>query len=99
MAENDVITVPEKYTGDKSKQIETGSNLGDQGGVGYGQEQYAIIKVDIKNVGGFFDVISSVPAHKPRTMWDSIKIYINGATKRFYIYDFKNHNWMYTALT
>lgn len=54
---------------------------------------------DLKNVQNFFDVVDTVPTHVPKSFWDSRKIYVNGATKREYVYDFKNRAWYYSALT
>jgi len=55
--------------------------------------------IDIKDVQGFFDVIEAAPTHSPKTMWDSIKIYVNGTDYFLYIYNFKNRTWYKSTLT
>lgn len=55
--------------------------------------------VDIAQIVGFFEVVSTVPTGVPSRLVDQIKIYKNGGTIRLYIYDYKNHAWRYSALT
>jgi len=59
-------------------------------------------RVDVQSLNGFFEVVSAVPTHIPKGLWDSIKIYSNGGTRRLYIYvtDAAGSGaWRYTALT
>lgn len=52
----------------------------------------------IENITGGFEVVGAVPDGIPKKFWDSVKIYINGGTKRIYFY-VKDVGWLYTALT
>ena len=47
----------------------------------------------------FLIPVSVVPTGQPRLTMGRIVLYINGATKRLYIYDQKGNAWHYTALT
>lgn len=40
-----------------------------------------------------------VPTGTPRVWWQRIQRYVNGATRRLYIYDEVNESWHYTTLT
>lgn len=55
--------------------------------------------IDIQNITGFVQVVSAVPSGNPKTLFDQFKIYINGGTLRFYMYDNVNNSWRYTTLT
>ncbi len=46
-----------------------------------------------------YRVVSSVPTTAPRNFYESIVIYVSGATKRLYVYNAKVGTWYYTALT
>lgn len=48
---------------------------------------------------GFLEVVETIPTEEPSHPLKKMKIYISGATKRLYIYDNKNHNWLYVDLT
>lgn len=48
---------------------------------------------NIKDIVGFFEVLTSVPTFVPKTFYDSIKIY-NGA---IYIFNFKTNTWVSTS--
>lgn len=52
----------------------------------------------LQNIIGFIQVVSVIPAGLPKTFYDSIKIYKNGATQRLYVYA-TGVGWLYTALT
>lgn len=49
--------------------------------------------IELMNIEGFFEVVDTIPTHTPRNLWDQIKIYKNGITKSFYVYDYKNNEW------
>lgn len=55
--------------------------------------------VDIQNIINFVQVVSTAPTATPRNFWEQIKLYINGATYRLYIYDNITNNWRYATLT
>lgn len=55
--------------------------------------------IDIQNITGFVQVVSTTPAGFPKNMFDQVKIYINGGTLRLYVYDYANNAWRYTTLT
>lgn len=47
----------------------------------------------------FLSPVSAAPTHIPEHPLDSFTLYINGATKRLYIFDTSTNTWLYTALT
>lgn len=55
-------------------------------------------QTNIRNLTGFFEVVSTIPTQIPKKFWDSIKIYVNGGTTRLYIYA-GTSGWLYTTLT
>ncbi len=56
-------------------------------------------QVDIGNILGMIEVVSAVPTSKPRNLYQQVKIYRNGTTKRLYVYNYKADAWYYVALT
>jgi len=46
-----------------------------------------------------FRVVSSEPTTAPRNYYESIVIYVSGATYRLYTYDEVNSAWRYATLT
>lgn len=46
-----------------------------------------------------FRVVAVVPTRAPRTYYESIVLYVSGATKRLYVYNEVAGTWNYTALT
>lgn len=46
-----------------------------------------------------FRIVAAVPTRAPRTYYESIVIYVSGATKRLYVYNEVAGTWNYTALT
>lgn len=56
-------------------------------------------RINLSDILGAIEVISTAPTHTPRDMYDQLKLYINSTTYRLYIYDYVNHNWRYVALT
>lgn len=55
--------------------------------------------VDLKNIQSLFEVVDAVPTHTPHAVYDQVKIYVSGGTKRLYIYDYKTPAWLYAGLT
>lgn len=51
------------------------------------------------DVFGLFETVSAVPAGIPQTVYDQVKIYVNGATLRLYWYDSVAHVWHYVTAT
>lgn len=58
-----------------------------------------IPQYNIYDDGNFLKAISSVPTTPPVNALDKFRLYINGATKRLYVYDTINSSWLYTTLT
>lgn len=52
-------------------------------------------RVSVKNLVEFFEIVSVAPTHRPRTPWEQIKLYVNGATYRIYFYDYKAKAWRF----
>ena len=48
---------------------------------------------------GLFETVSAAPSGVPHDVFDQFKIYKNGATLRFYVYDVANRVWRYATLT
>lgn len=55
--------------------------------------------VRVETVFGAIPQVTTAPTWTPRTFKDGFAYYVSGATYRFYVYDFTNHAWRYTALT
>lgn len=55
--------------------------------------------VNIKNINDFIEVVSVIPTHTPQNFYEQIKIYINGATYRIYVYNNIQNSWRYAILT
>ena len=55
--------------------------------------------VNIAQIIGLFEVVDTVPSNVPSRLFDQVKIYKNGSTKRLYVYDYSNHAWYYVGLT
>jgi hypothetical protein len=57
-------------------------------------------KIDFINITGQIRTVSAIPNNKPnKSLFEQIRIYKSGATKRLYIYDFVNNEWDYSSLT
>lgn len=56
-------------------------------------------RINLADILGTIEVVSTAPSYTPRDMYDQVKLYINSTTYRLYIYDNVNHNWHYVALT
>ena len=46
-----------------------------------------------------YETVSSTPSAAPDGISDQIKIYVNGADFRLYIYDFTNTTWRFVTFT
>ena len=64
------------------------THIGDAGGQLY-----------VKSLFGFFETVSTAPSGVPKTTYDQIKIYVNGATYRLYWYDSVGNAWHYVTAT
>lgn len=51
------------------------------------------------DIEGLFETVSVAPTAVPKSPYDQIKIYVNGATLRFYWYDNTAHVWHYVTAT
>lgn len=56
-------------------------------------------QIYIRSIFGSFETVSVAPTTIPRTTCDQFKIYVNGATLRFYMYDTVAGLWHYVTLT
>ena len=56
-------------------------------------------KMQVFNLLGMIETVSSVPTAVPTTLFQQIKIYSSGGTNRLYIFDVTNQAWKYTSLT
>lgn len=57
------------------------------------------VRPRINSLGGYIEVVSSIPTTAPTNFEQSIKIYVSGGTKRLYLYDTTNNAWIYATLT
>jgi hypothetical protein len=55
--------------------------------------------IHLRNLFGMISVMDAVPTYIPKRLIDQIVLYVNGATKRLYIYDYVNEAWLYVNLT
>lgn len=55
-------------------------------------------KIQLRDIAGFFEIVSAVPTHTPKSFYDQIKIYVNGATLELYVYDPVNDDWYAATL-
>lgn len=53
---------------------------------------------NVSNDGTFLISSGIIPTGVPRNPFDYFRLYINGATKRLYIYDSQNAVWLYSNL-
>jgi len=58
-----------------------------------------ILFLPFSNIRDFIEVVSSVPSSVPATLYEQIKIYNDGTTKKLYLYDYKNRVWLSVKLT
>lgn len=56
-------------------------------------------QIDFNDLLGLIQTVSVVPTGVPNKFSEQLKLYINGATLRFYIYDKTNSTWRYATLT
>jgi len=54
---------------------------------------------ELANIVGLVPTVSAAPAHVPRNFADQFRIYVNGATLRFYWYDSTAGAWHYVTAT
>jgi len=53
----------------------------------------------LANLTGYIRTVDTAPTYTPKTFFQGLVLYANGATYRLYIYDFVNKAWRYLALT
>lgn len=51
------------------------------------------------DIQGLFETVSAAPTNIPKSPYDQVKIYVNGATYRLYWYDGVGHAWHYVTAT
>ncbi len=56
-------------------------------------------QIYLRSLFGLFETVSVAPTTIPKTTYDQIKIYVNGATLRFYWYDSVAGIWHYVTAT
>lgn len=56
-------------------------------------------QIYFKNLFGLFETVSVAPTTVPKTTYDCIKVYTNGATYRLYWYDSVANVWHYVTAT
>ena len=56
-------------------------------------------QIYFKSIFGLFETVSTFPSTIPKTTYDCIKIYTNGATLRLYWYDSVANLWHYVTAT
>ena len=54
-------------------------------------------QIDILNLFGMIETVSSVPTGEPTDIYGQFKIYKNATTYRFYWYDNANAAWRYAT--
>jgi hypothetical protein len=59
------------------------------------QDVTPIPDIKLRTITGFFETVTAVPTMIPTSFRDQIKWYVNGGTKRLYIYDTTNNSWEY----
>lgn len=52
-------------------------------------------QTNIKNILGFYEIVSAAPTAVPKNIYQQIKLYVNGATFRIYFYDYKAGAWRF----
>lgn len=50
-------------------------------------------RIDVKDFGGFIEVVPSAPAHTPKNFFDQIKIFDNAGTPELHVYDYVAKAW------
>lgn len=96
--QNDYQTTPQQdagnYQGNNDQQFDAVREEFDR------KLQSFIPSVNLdKDIRGLFEVVNVAPTGTPSTVYDQIKIYTNGATLRFYWYDYVGHLWHYVTAT
>jgi len=54
----------------------------------------------LEKIWGRIPIVSSAPSWTPRgRLIDSFALYVNGGTRRLYVYDYSSASWHYASLT
>ncbi len=56
-------------------------------------------QIYLRSLFGLFETVSVAPTTIPKTTYDQFKIYVNGATLRFYWYATVDNTWHYVTAT
>lgn len=63
--------------------------------IGYPKEEAVLnIPNDVRTITGMFKTTSTVPTKTPRSIYEQIQIYVNGADTRLYFYDTVSNTWI-----
>lgn len=60
--------------------------------------QATLIDFDL-HLDGLFETVAAAPTGAPRSPYDQVKIYVNGATYRLYWFDAAGNAWHYVTAT
>ncbi len=55
--------------------------------------------ITFKNIVDFIEIISTVPTHTPKGLYEQIKFYSDSGTYRLYVYNYVDNVWRYATLT
>lgn len=53
----------------------------------------------IDDLDGLFETVDTAPTTVPKSIYDQVKIYVNGSTYRLYWYDNNANTWHYVTAT
>jgi hypothetical protein len=56
-------------------------------------------QINLPDIFGIIETVDTAPTHTARNLNEQVKIYVNGATYRLYLYDAENQSWRYVSLT
>lgn len=63
------------------------------------KEEFYKRRVNLFDIFGLFETVSTAPVGVPNTPYDQIKIYVNSTTYRLYWYDSTAGVWHYVTAT
>jgi len=55
-------------------------------------------RISLKDVDSFIELVTSVPTHIPKNMYEQVKLYVSGSNTSLFIYDRTNKTWRFTNL-
>lgn len=51
-------------------------------------------RINLSDIQGLIRTVSVIPTHTPRNIFEQFIIYVNGTTKRLYVYDASGKTWI-----